>query len=145
MPKLYHNGQLEGWQIPGQQDPKASRVHVPSSPADLAAWLNHRRVGPTGAAAEQERRLEEFDDAPSVDELLEAADRAERQRPKVAGVCDSCGRSAAGALKLAQGNELDAIEQWMETAELWAIQQLVERARSVVRARGEALDGKGIQ
>jgi hypothetical protein len=51
----------------------------------------------------------------------------------------------AGALKLAQGNELDAIGQWMETAELWAIERVVERAREIVRDRGLALDGKGVQ
>lgn len=58
MTKLYHNGQLEGWQIPGEQDKGAERIDVPSSPAELAAWLNHRRTGPTGAAAEQERSEE---------------------------------------------------------------------------------------
>lgn len=44
--KLYHNGEPEGWQIPGKQDRKAERIDVPSSPADLAAWLNVRDVSP---------------------------------------------------------------------------------------------------
>ena len=42
MPKLYHNG--HAWQVPGQQDAGATRVDVPTSPADAAAWLNARRV-----------------------------------------------------------------------------------------------------
>lgn len=42
MPKLYHNGQA--WQVPGQQDNGATRVDVPTSPAEAAAWLNARAV-----------------------------------------------------------------------------------------------------
>jgi hypothetical protein len=51
MTKLYHNGEPEGWQIPGNQDKRAERVDVPSSPAELAAWLNERGVKPAPAAA----------------------------------------------------------------------------------------------
>jgi hypothetical protein len=139
MTKLYNNGQREGWQVPGQQDKGAERIDVPSAPADLAAWLNHRRVGPTGLAA----RFDEIagDDEQEPDPQLSSATSG----PRVPGFCDSCGRSAAGTLKLAQGNDLETIGQWMETAELWAIKALVDRARDVVRGRGEALDGKGVQ
>lgn len=44
MTKLYHGPEGQGWQIPGAQDRKAARVDVPSSPAELAAWLNERHV-----------------------------------------------------------------------------------------------------
>lgn len=49
MTKLYHGPEGQGWQIPGQQDRKAARVDVPSSPAELAAWLNERAVPATSA------------------------------------------------------------------------------------------------
>jgi hypothetical protein len=48
MPKLYHH--QSAWQIPGQQDRKATRVDVPNAPAALAAWLNSRRVPLEGDA-----------------------------------------------------------------------------------------------
>jgi hypothetical protein len=48
MPKLYHHA--EGWQVPGRQDKKAIRVDVPSTPPELAAWLNARRVPLEGDA-----------------------------------------------------------------------------------------------
>jgi hypothetical protein len=44
MTKLYHGPEGQGWQIPGQQERKAARVDVPNGPAELAAWLNERRV-----------------------------------------------------------------------------------------------------
>jgi hypothetical protein len=146
MPKLYHHA--GSWQLPGQQDKKAERVDVPGQPAELAAWLNSRRVPREGDA---------FDGLvpcnTAAHELLDELRQEEPETqlsgrfdgPRVAGFCDACGRSAAGSLKLAQGNDISTIEQWMETADLWAIQQLVERARDVVRGRSEALDGKGVQ
>jgi hypothetical protein len=48
MPKLYHHA--ASWQVPGRQDRKATRVDVPSQPAELAAWLNARRVPLEGDA-----------------------------------------------------------------------------------------------
>jgi hypothetical protein len=45
MPKLYHHA--GSWQLPGQQDRQAKRVDVPNVPAELAAWLNARRVPAT--------------------------------------------------------------------------------------------------
>lgn len=42
MTKLYHDNQR--WQVPGQQGRGASREDVPSSPEQLAAWLNARNV-----------------------------------------------------------------------------------------------------
>jgi hypothetical protein len=48
MPKLYHHA--DAWQVPGRQDRKAKRVDVPSSPPELAAWLNSRRVPLEGDA-----------------------------------------------------------------------------------------------
>lgn len=64
MTKLYHNGQREGWQIPGEQDKSAHRIDVPSSPAELASWLNLRRVGPTGSTLAQEKADEQLASAP---------------------------------------------------------------------------------
>lgn len=40
--KLYH--WLGRWQLPGQQDKGASRIDIPNTPAEMAAWLNERRV-----------------------------------------------------------------------------------------------------
>lgn len=40
MPKLYRENGL--WVVPGQQGKKAERVDIPSTPAELAAWLNVR-------------------------------------------------------------------------------------------------------
>lgn len=43
MPKLYHEaGQ---WLVPGHQSKRATRVDIPSSPPELADWLNMRKVG----------------------------------------------------------------------------------------------------
>jgi hypothetical protein len=57
MPKLYYSVQrasdpalADPWQVPGQQDKKAERVDVPAAPAELAAWLNSRRVPLAGDA-----------------------------------------------------------------------------------------------
>lgn len=51
--KLYHNHQAASgskWELPGKQDRKAERVDVPAAPAELAAWLNSRRVPREGDA-----------------------------------------------------------------------------------------------
>jgi hypothetical protein len=150
--KLYHNGTTEGWQIPGQQDKKAERIDVPSSPADLAAWLNHRRVGPSGATAEQERREESADvaaggavlTAADVDQVNErrptflgplSAEEIERHRI-AAGQCPKCGNTALYLRSLDE----TAVCEWLETAELERIQRVVEHARAIVRERGAALE-----
>jgi hypothetical protein len=119
--KLYHNGQLEGWQIPGKQDKRADRFDVPSSPAELAAWLNHRRVGPSGASAEHERQVEQLEeDQPQLASagavLTEAdvgrvndsrpsflprlsAEEIERHRVQL-NKCPKCGNTAPNWLRL---------------------------------------------
>jgi hypothetical protein len=149
MTKLYHSSELDGWQIPGQQDRKAERVDVPSSPADLADWLNARFVSPRVSAELEEAAFQNSIDTAAEqrthDDPLGLELEARSSGPRVPGHCDACGRSTAGALKLQQGNELEVIGYWIDTAELWAIEQLVERARGAVHARGEALNGKGIQ
>lgn len=49
MPKLYHQ---EGeWIVPGQQAKHATRADIPSTPAELAHWLNERKVAPQPIAA----------------------------------------------------------------------------------------------
>jgi hypothetical protein len=131
MPKLYHNGQLEGWQTPGKQDKHAARIDVPSSPEELAAWLNHRRVGPSGAAAEAERQAEPFEGFEADLEL-----HAERQlasaaesagNPNRCAVCKSrLIATEAGADKAAISRELAAIAEWITTAPTWAIERLTE-------------------
>jgi hypothetical protein len=95
MTKLYHGPEGKGWQIPGQQDRKAERLDVPSSPADLAAWLNARHVPPTDDplvvnAPEFLRKKLELND-----ELLAELEARplEEARPMVPGHCDACGRS----------------------------------------------------
>jgi hypothetical protein len=148
MTKLYHNGEPEGWQIPGAQDRKAERIDVPNPPAELAAWLNERDVSPR-VPAPNSTHAGEFDDAPSVAELLDAADRAERERgPKVPGKCDACGRSAAGALKLARGNDLDALAEWLEGIdidELWVMQRAGELFRDHARELGLDWEARTVQ
>jgi hypothetical protein len=139
-------GSAEPWQVPGKQDRKADRVDVPSSPLELAAWLNARRVGREPALELEEaafqRSIDTAAEQRTHDDPLGLELEARSSGPRVPGHCDACGRSGAGALKLQQGNELEAIGYWMETAELWAIEQLVERARGVVRERGQVLEGR---
>jgi hypothetical protein len=146
--KLYHNGQLEGWQVPGKQDKRAERIDVPSSPAELAAWLNHRRVGPTGIAA----RLEELEGTPGrreemLGELLDGTAESDEPQlasapsgPRVPGFCDACGRSAAGALKLSQGRDVDTVVAWVMEAESWQLTRIAEaineHAAELQRAAG---------
>jgi hypothetical protein len=51
MPKLYHQ---EGeWIVPGQQAKHAIRADIPSTPAELAHWLNERKVAPQRIAASE--------------------------------------------------------------------------------------------
>ena len=128
MPKLYnHEG---SWQIPGQQDRKARRVDVPSSPAELAAWLNDRNVtaDETAALAFASEALAVTGRGPLTDDELGAerlysstkgggkalalaretiADLADRPPagPRVPGVCDSCGRLAAATVPKVNGTK----------------------------------------
>jgi hypothetical protein len=150
MPKLYH--QAMGWTVPGKQDRNATRVDIPSNPELLAAWLNEREVPPhrtTGVVqvedftgyqqlADERRYHEQL--GGSAETFEEIAKIETAKRAKVEGHCDACGRSADGALKLARGNELDAIDGWLETfghSDLWALQALVDR----VRAKAAELKG----
>lgn len=140
MTKLYHDA--ESWIVPGQQGKGATRADVPISPPELAAWLNDRRVPiEPGAGA---------DVAPcntAADELLEQDLDPQLARPpsgpRVAGHCDSCGRSAAGTLKLGLGNDLETIGAWLETAELWTMSRVVELVRDRVELLGKTIDERG--
>lgn len=126
MPKLYHSGQLEGWQVPGKQDKHAERIDVPSAPEQLAAWLNHRRVGPTGAAAEHERQAEQLEPDSAADLQLASAGDA-TGNPNRCAVCKSrLIATEAGADKAAISRELAAIADWIGTAPTWAVERLVE-------------------
>jgi hypothetical protein len=61
------------------------------------------------------------------------------QGPKVYGHCDACGRSATGALRLARGNELDSIAEWLEglqLTDLWVMQRLGDLIGERARALG---------
>lgn len=121
-------------------------TEVPTDKPGLLAWLNERNVP---------ARLEELGELTKpplardpMDELEQLEDPAPcntPRGPRVPGHCDACGRSAAGTLKLAQGEELDAIAQWMDTADLWALEQLADRAREVARGRGVTLEGRAGQ
>ncbi len=46
MPKLYF--EEDRWVVPGQQTRAAVRHDIPSAPAELADWLNHRDAKPDG-------------------------------------------------------------------------------------------------
>src|SRR4051812_40858434 len=120
--KLYHE---QVWVIPGKQGRGAERVDVPSSPADLAAWLNERQVSPepcnTQLASEQLEALEELQPLNEPAEDLLEITKA-KLRAKIAGHCPECGRSAAGTLKLQLGNDIGELEAWLEdrnVGDLW--------------------------
>ena len=123
MPKLYHH---EGrWQVPGQQDRKAARVEVPTSPEPLAAWLNGRHVA-TGEypadllAGPPTQFPTEFD--AQLAEPCNTADPSNR--------CARCQSiltfNPEGARALAHGAMLDRIDFWLDDAPLWAINRLNE-------------------
>lgn len=160
--KLYHNG--SAWQLPGQQDKAAKRADVPNSPADLAAWLNDRRVPvtpPLGAAECWDgKQLEQSDyNVPAVSTegaVITGAEleRVNEQRPPflprlsaeeierhrmASNQCPKCGNGGAYLRSLEESNVCD----WFETAELDRIQRVIEHARAVVRGRGAVLEGEG--
>ena len=61
----------------------------------------------------------------------------------IPGHCPACGRSAAGSLKLALGNDLDAFSDWLESRtfdDVWALQRAAELIRDRSRALGAAAD-----
>lgn len=142
MSKLYFlaAGEARGWQVPGQQGKGAQRVDVPNSPEALAAWLNERHV-PAVAIAElgAPGTADAAELEPEEREELETQLSGAPGGPRIPGFCDACGRSAAGTLKLQQGNELDAIEQWAETAEVWALKRLADRIGEIARQRSVAI------
>lgn len=144
MTKLYHED--EGWTVPGTQSRWALRVDVPNAPFDLAVWLNERHVSPeivsiplSALSAEDRERLERGEPITEAGRRLYGTQLADEPKPpRVPGHCDACGRSAAGALKLAIGNDVDAIEAWAEGIQvdnLWAL----GRAAEIVRDRAREL------
>lgn len=58
--KLYYIGGV--WQLPGQQDKKAMRVDISTSPADFCAFLNDRKVS--------RLPVDEAEDIPEADEAF---------------------------------------------------------------------------
>jgi hypothetical protein len=131
MTKLYHGPEGQGWQIPGQQDRKAARLDVPSSPADLAAWLNERAV-PADPAACNTATIDELEAADAGAVLTAAdvakvnadrptflpdlsADEIERRRMAI-GQCPKCAtvkpnwmRAAIDGIASASIDELEAV------------------------------------
>lgn len=145
MTKLYHGPEGFGWQIPGKQEKKATKVEVPNAPAELADWLNDRWVQPDRSD-------------PSLAELLQLEDIRDREhepqlagepkRPKVPGHCDACGRSSAGTLKLAIGNGVDQLEAWAETVDvtnLWALGRASEIILNRARELGAEWAERSVQ
>lgn len=120
--KLYHNGEPEGWQVPGKQNRKAERIDVPTTPVEAAAWLNARDVPPL---AEPARPIPggDFDDEPETQLAPQA------KRVMAPGFCPECGRSAAGALKLGQGADIETVIAWAESAETWQLERVAEAIR----------------
>jgi hypothetical protein len=145
--KLYHE---QIWVVPGKQGRGAERVDVPTTPAELADWLNDRRVTPAHGDEQLAReQATPFDDMSEEEiaglgvELLTAP-----ERPKVPGRCDRCGRSPAGTLKLSCGHDLDELGQWLEDVQLdqlWMLQRAAELIRDRVRALGGTLEGGSVQ
>lgn len=74
----------------------------------------------------------------AIDEQGQIRPEIEKLLPKVPGRCDACGRSVAGTLKLAIGNDVDALEAWAETIQadnLWAL----GRAADIILNRAREL------
>lgn len=167
MTKLYHAA--EGWQVPGRQAKRATRVDVPNAPDDLAAWLNDRAV-PAEASPVQLQLSDE--DRELIGEgkwLTEAARRhygtdgpplglasepaaephpgmtehAEARRMAI-GRCPRCNGTPRGAHLLLKGQEKDAIVEFIEQAdELWMIEAIAHAVRDKVRALGLASEEQG--
>jgi hypothetical protein len=154
MTKLYHGPEGFGWQVPGQQERKATRVDVPNAPAELAEWLNVRWVQrepqePTLAdVLDLERAKQREEGELAGDEQLEPQLSSARRGPMVPGKCDACGRSPEGALKLQRGAELDTIGDWLEEiglTELWVLERLADRVRDRARELGAEWAGRSVQ
>lgn len=158
MTKLYHGPEGFGWQIPGQQERKAERVDVPSSPAELAEWLNERWVPrdksePTIAevlALEQHQQgaggavLDQADvdqvnaQRPTFLGKLTAAE-IERHR-MAANRCPKCNAAAAIELLLVDTEQLRKL---IGEASLDQLQTLAEAIRDQVRELDAKLDVQG--
>jgi hypothetical protein len=159
MPKLYHNGQLEGWQIPGAQDKRAKRIDIPSSPPELAAWLNHRRVGPTGAAAEQERAEAQLASEPEEGRFWELGPPTKdppRVAPAFLGDLNSSAefvpiaRSAAiadsyGACPKCQRTWTGQVLAGIASASLDDLQLIAQAIKDHVHERGQQIEERIIQ
>jgi hypothetical protein len=137
-----------GWQIPGQQDRKAQRVDVPSSPAELAAWLNERHV--TARARHCRARGDPIGDAGAVldqadvDQVNEqragfmpdlSADEIERRRMAV-NRCPKCNAS-----RVLLDND-DLLRRAIAGASLEDLQVIGDEIRRQVRELAEQLDSK---
>jgi hypothetical protein len=149
MTKLYHGPEGFGWQVPGQQERKATRVDIPSAPAELAEWLNVRWVqrDPQEPTLADVLDLERAKQREEGIELTTEHPPCQFAGPKVPGKCDACGRSAEGALKLARGRELDTISEWLEELtvnDLWALRRAGELVRDRARALGAEYDERTV-
>lgn len=108
MTKLYHgNG---AWQVPGQQEKGAERVDVPSSPAELAAWLNDRGVNPN-------MRRMPLAMPPAIDLREDAPPEAPAPiagNGLAPGKCPNCHRTQDEAKRLAAEADASAVQIVLE-------------------------------
>lgn len=143
--KLYYDKAApegEQWEIPGQQARKAERLDVPTTPVSLAAWLNERCVpaDPGGALVISGEPL-------SIDGLEERLQQlaSEPRKPMAPGFCPECGLSRAGTVKLAQGEDIETVIAWVETAEVWQLQRVADAIKDHVHALNEQLNERTVQ
>lgn len=102
-------------------------VDIPDTKRERVTWLNELFENRAAAEAFADVALEATWRGPlSADEIEELKNQPIERKPKVPGFCDACGRSAAGALKLSQGAELETVIAWMITAEDWQLRRVAE-------------------
>jgi hypothetical protein len=132
MTKLYYDP-LDGggWQVPGKQAKGALGMKVPSSPAELAAWLNERKAPFYGPKMNLEMIADPMDAGPPEFRGTVASDR-----------CPACNRTERTAELIAQSGDVDRIADWiMEKTDQRGIERLFEALGARVgELRREARD-----
>jgi hypothetical protein len=122
--------------LPGQQDKKADKVEVPTSAADLCAWLNVRGVMPNLFSATVTLPILADDDEPQLasDPPPPAPDQGNR-----CGTCRSVlSTSDKGALVMGDALDTIAIADWADTIGLDRI-HLLQAAADTIRNRAREL------